>query len=269
MSVSRRFAVIAALALMVALPGVASANHSWGGYHWARQSNPFTLKVGDNVTAAWDANLITTVSDWSQSTVLNLSEVTGATKGRCRPTTGRVEVCNATYGNTGWLGVASIWISGKHITQGTVKLNDTYFNTPTYNTPEWRDLVSCQEVGHTLGLDHQDTNFDNGNLGTCMDYTSDPSTNRHPNAGDYDQLLCIYDPASAGRTLTTATHSCTGTGHLDSTTTVGSAVPGASPSAAWNSDFGRQVSSANGGKTAVFVRDLGAGQFLISFVIWA
>ncbi len=49
----------------------------------------------------------------------------------------------------------------------------------------------CQEVGHTLGLDHQDEVFDNPNLETCMDYTNDPSTNQHPNAHDYDQLATI------------------------------------------------------------------------------
>ena len=52
------------------------------------------------------------------------------------------------------------------------EVNDTYFNTAKYNTPVWRNLVMCQEVGHTLGLDHQDEIFDNVNLGTCMDYTN-------------------------------------------------------------------------------------------------
>src|SRR6266571_1036837 len=107
----------------------------------------------------------------------------------------------------GWLGVAQIWVSGLHIIQGTVKLNDTYFNTSTYNKPEWRNLVMCQEVGHTFGLDHQDTNFSNTNLGTCMDYTSNPlgpPDNEHPNQHDYDELVTIYN-------------------HLDSTTTVGTA----------------------------------------------
>jgi len=108
-------------------------------------------------------------------------------------TVGRVEVCNNTYGNNGWLGVAQIWASGSHITQGTVRLNDTYFNTATYNTPAWRNLVTCQEVGHTFGLDHQDENFNNPNLGTCMDYTNDPSTNQHPNAHDYEELDIIYN----------------------------------------------------------------------------
>ena len=49
-------------------------------------------------------------------------------------------------------------------------------------------MVMCQEVGHDFGLDHQDENFNNPNLGTCMDYTNDPSTNQHPNAHDYEEL---------------------------------------------------------------------------------
>lgn len=246
----RRVAVLAALTLIVALPGVASANHSWGSYHWARQSNPFTLKVGDNVNTTWDPYLNTTISDWSQSSVLDLAKVNGGSKGKnCRPTAGRVEVCNGAYGNTGWLGVAQIWAQGSHITQGTVRNNDTYFNTPGYNTPAWRNLVMCQEVGHTLGLDHQDENFGNPNLGTCMDYTNDPSSNQHPNTHDYQQLATIY-------------------GHLDSTTTVG-AAPVGSANGSWDAEFGQQVVKANGGKAAIFVRDLGRGARVISFVIWA
>jgi hypothetical protein len=98
-------------------------------------------------------------------------------------------------------------------------MNDSYFSQAQYNTPAWRQLVMCQEPGHTLGLDHQDENFNNPNLGTCMDYTNSPGTNQHPNKGDYDQLECIYDPADNGVTLSTSTHSCTGTGHLDSSNT--------------------------------------------------
>jgi hypothetical protein len=248
---SFRFVVIFILiAMLAAFPLAASANHSWNGYHWARTSNPFTLKVGDNVGTAWDSVLNTTISDWSQSTVLNLTKVAGGAKPRnCRPTSGRVEVCNATYGNTGWLGVAQIWASGSHITQGTVKLNDTYFNTPTYNTTAWRNLVSCQEVGHTIGLDHQDENFDNANLNTCMDYTNNPGTNQHPNQHDYDELQSIYS-------------------HLDSTTTIGAAPAGfANANMHAVENWGAKVSDS--GKAALFVRDFGNGYQVFTFVIWA
>jgi hypothetical protein len=180
--------VCLAATIVIGLATSLSASHSWGGYHWARTANPFTLKVGDNVSAAWDSYLNTALSDWSGSNVLNLTKVAGTAKPRtCKPTAGRIEVCDAAYGFNGWLGIAQIWITGgEHITQAVTKLNNSYFNTATYDTPDWRQMVICQEVGHDFGLDHQDENFNNENLGSCMDYTSDPSTNTHPNWHDYE-----------------------------------------------------------------------------------
>ena len=46
-------AVVAAASVLLLVPATAQANHSWGGYHWARTSNPFTLKLGDNVDNNW------------------------------------------------------------------------------------------------------------------------------------------------------------------------------------------------------------------------
>lgn len=246
------------LFLFAAFLPLAQAGHSWNGYHWARTANPFTLKLGDNVSPAWDSYLATTSSDWSISAVLDTTIVAGqANPKNCRPTAGKVQVCNSTYGNTGWLGVAQIWASGSHITQGTVKVNDTYFNTATYNTPAWRNLVMCQEVGHTLGLDHQDTNFNNANLGTCMDYTNDPATNQHPNQHDFDELALIYQ-------------------HLDSTTTVGSAPTSqGQPPAMTDIDlsgpgqWGKLTRSSNGGRGELYELDFGGGHKVFTFVIWA
>ena len=250
-----------AFLVAAACAAVTYANHSWGNYHWARTSNPFTLKLGNNVSSVWDPILQTTSADWSQSSVLNTTIVSGRTKPKgCRPTSGQVEVCNAAYGNTGWLGVAQIWISGSHITQGTVKLNDTYFNTATYNTPAWRNLVSCQEVGHTFGLDHQDENFNNANLGSCMDYTSDPSTNQHPNYHDYEQLETIY-------------------AHLDSTTTVSATStrqPGFSKMPPAMNDieltgppqWGKLIKGSPEEGSSIYEADFGGGHKVITFVTW-
>lgn len=252
--------VALAFGILLVLSGMtAVADHSWNGYHWARTSNPFTLKVGDNVSSAWDTYLNQAIADWSSSSVMNLTKVTGGTRPRqCRPTSGRIEACNATYGNTGWLGVAQIWITGSvHITQATTKLNDTYFNTPTYNTPAYRRLVTCQEIAHDFGLDHQDEAFDNPNLGSCMDYTSDPDgppSNEHPNAHDYAQLEAIY-------------------AHLDSTSTVGKALAGAE-SAIHQIDFegpkqwGRMRRLSESGHLAVFELDFGAGNKVLTRVIF-
>src|SRR5512134_455370 len=247
------------LAFAVATLATGYANHSWGGYHWARTSNPVNIKVGDNVNSAWDAYLDEAIGDWNVSRVVQLSEVAGGTRPKnCRPTAGRIEACNASYGNTGWLGIAQIWISGTHITQAITKLNDTYFNTAQYNTPAWRRLVTCQEIAHDFGLDHQDENFNNGNVGSCMDYTSDPDgppSNEHPNAHDFDQLEAIY-------------------GHTDSTTSAGQTVTG-NPAAMDELEldgpgqWGRLVRSTNGGRTQLFELDFGRGRKVFTHVIWA
>jgi hypothetical protein len=257
MSAAPRRAILLAFGLAAAmvLPSAVSANHSWGNYHWARTTPTFTLKLGDNVTTDWDSYLGTTSTDWSVSSVLDTTVVSGTSVKRlCSATTGMVQVCNSRYGNNGWLGVASIWASGSHITKATVKLNDTYYGTATYNTPAWRNLVMCQEVGHTFGLAHQDENFNNANLGTCMDYTSDPTANQHPNQHDYDQLVTIYS-------------------HLDSTTTIAStaaaapavAVADEAADAAW----GNLLEVTNHGHGAWYVRDLGAGNTILTHVLWA
>ena len=258
------FVTGAVVAATLGFMSPAEANHSWGGYHWARTANSFTLKLGDNVSTSWDSYLSKASSDWTISTVLDTSVVGGSTKPRlCTGKSGTVQVCNAAYGNNGWLGLASIWIAGgTHITQGTVKLNDTYFNTAAYNTPAWRAFVTCQEIGHTFGLAHQDENFTNANLGTCMDYTNDPSTNMHPNTHDFDELVTTYS-------------------HLDSTTTVAalSSAGSASPSdqggvdrgpAGAPGEWGRLVSGSESPRhVAVYERDFGGGDKEVRFVIWA
>lgn len=236
-----------------ALPSTAQASHSWSNYHWARTSNPFTLRLDNNVTSAWTTYLNQASSDWTASSVLNTTVVSGSFGSRyyCTPTTGHVEVCNYTYGSTGWLGIASISITtGNHISRAYVKVNDTYFNQATYNTPAYRRLVMCQEVGHTFGLAHQDENQTNPNLGSCMDYTRDPDgppSNEHPNSHDYAQLQTIYS-------------------HNDSFNTPRSAgaLAGESP-ATW----GKLVEGSPTHGVATYVRDHGRGNYTVTHVFWA
>lgn len=235
--------------LAFALTNTASATHSWNNYHWARQTNPFTLKLSSNLTSSWQPYLVTTSNDWSVSTVLDTTIVPGNRNPKtCRPTSGRVEVCNARYGSNGWLGLAQIWISGSHITQGAVKVNDTYMTTAPYNTTEEKNHVMCQEVGHTFGLGHQDES--GAALGTCMDYSSDIGS-QHPNQHDYDELGLIY-------------------AHLDSTTTVDATL--SSNAAANSSDlnsrqnWGRQVYRSKTGLLEVYEREFNDGSKIITSV---
>ena len=245
----RLFMLVLILALTAFPSASASATHAWGNYHWARTSNPFTLKVIDSMTTDWDDNLDVAIGDWNQSSVMNVVKEAGdssaTTRKRCRPVSGKVRACNAAYGTNGWLGLAQIWASGNHITQGTAKMNDSYLASSSYSETN-RQHVICQEIGHDWGLGHQDES--GADLNTCMDYAN-ALDNPHPNAHDYAQLESIY-------------------AHLDSSTTIAAVPTGfANADVHAQENWGEKVS--DNGKTAIFVRDFGDGNKIFTFVFWA
>lgn len=266
-----RVALVAGVAIAALKPAIAT--NSWGGYHWAGSGQNLTLKVNTAITSQWTASVGTAISDWNQSTELTLNGPisSSANTKKCNPIAGQILVCNAAYGNRGWLGIASIWLSDGHISQGTTKLNDSYFNQAQYNTPAWRSLVACQEIGHDFGLDHQDEGFGPPNLGTCMDYTNDPdgggaygSSNEHPNAHDYDMLKTIYNHDDGFTTATASTNfgiRQVGKAPPQPLSTEGS---GDSPA-----EWGRAIHKDSKGRPDVFVKDLGGGHKVITHVFWA
>jgi len=253
-----RFVVVFTLIAMLMVSSFpAGADNAWGDYHWSRTSNPISLSVIDNMTPDWDDNLDGAIADWDQSTVLDLVEQAGddstRARKRCGASKGKLVSCNYTYGNNGWLGLAQIWVKGSHITQGTAKMNDTYFNSGSYDETA-RSHVVCQEIGHLFGLDHQDES--GADLNTCMDYDNNLS-NAHPNNHDYDMLEQIYE-------------------HLDSG---GGGKPGGGPGGPPNGfdnanvhaqeNWGTKVSESANGNSAIFVRDFGNGYKIFTFVFWA
>lgn len=234
-------AAAAALAAVFAMP--ASAGHAWGSYHWARTANPFTLKLGDNVTntaySNWDGALTAASADWTASSVLDTPLTPGQVSNprRCGAVTGRLEVCNYRYGANGWLGLAQIWTSGSHIVKATAKMNDTYYDSTKYSYTAERQVM-CQEVGHGFGLSHQDES--GADLNTCMDY-SNALDNPSPNQHDYDQLQTIYNS------------------HLDATATVASTA----------AESGRVIFRRDTLGASTIVEDLGQGFRLTTYIYWA
>jgi hypothetical protein len=257
---------------------VANAGHAWGKYHWdisTADSISAPLALRDNLTSPWGSSLVNSSADWKHSLLQN-GIVFGTGNDNCGPVPGGVEVCNDHYGDNGWLGIASVWATrgrSNHITQAVVKVNDTYFDTPTYNSAAWRDFVMCQEIGHTFGLDHQDVVFSNPNLGTCMDYTNDPdgtvytrADSRSPNDHDYDMMVEIYthlnstdsgdDDGGGGKGK--------GGGKKPKKAGEAGAIDLNNPSA-----WGQAISQDAAGRNNLFERNLANGQVLVTHVLWA
>ena len=226
------------------------ASHSWGNYHWARTSNPFTLKVVDSNTSDWDDNLNRAISDWGSSSVLNLTREQGDearnARKRCAMIAGKIRSCNADYGFNGWLGLASINLSGGHISQGSAKMNDSYLKSSSYSETN-RSHVMCQEIGHDFGLDH--TSEDGSDQNTCMDYSNDLG-NPSPNTHDYQQLESIY-------------------AHLDSTTTVGFSFENSGVDVSDNpNSWGQLMSQSANGRSSTYERDNWNGSKTLTHVFW-
>jgi hypothetical protein len=217
------------------------------------------LKLGDNLTSAdWKSHLAQTSKDWnSANTPVLTAIVAGQARKRCSMVAGTTQVCNGTYGNNGWLGLASINIvDGTHITQGSAKMNDTYFNTAKYNNPNEREHVMCQEVAHTFGLDHQST--DGSSLNTCMDYFSNTGANAgstlstQPNKHDFDELNIIY-------------------AHLDSTTTVAAMTPLSAQASEVSEDpnsWGQLMRQSDNGRSSTYERFERDGSRTLTHVYW-
>lgn len=243
------------------------ATHSWGGYHWARTSPQFTLKLGDNMSSSWRPYLTKASRDWNSPTnwgwtgaqPLLTAVVAGqSAQKRCRMVAGTTQVCNGSYGFNGWLGLASINITGgDHITQGSAKMNDSYFNSSTYNNPNEKQHVVCQEIAHTFGLDHQDES--GKSLNTCMDYFSNTGANAGstlsttPNKHDFEELAIIYN-------------------HADSTTTVAGMTAMTAGSDVDITDdpnsWGQLMSQSASGRSSTYERFNHDGSKTVTHVYW-
>jgi hypothetical protein len=287
-----RVIVVGAAALVAGLltPVGIDANHQWGSYRWPNSGTGITLTIRDNVDGDWDGHLTAAAQDWDDlgrqngwpdALTLTIQDANGSGSD-CEPTSLQVVVCNGSYGSTGWLGIAQIWVQGtQDIVQATTRLNDFYFrDDPSYaayyGTDQWRQFVMCQEVGHDFGLDHQDENFYNPNLGSCMDYTANPADNQHPNQHDFEQLGSMYissgSTGGGGKTKKPGGGGGGGGGGRgkgqagefpDGVPDVAQVrVPMDSPG-----QWGQLVRS--NGRVALYDLDLGFGNHIFTFVVWA
>lgn len=286
----------AAAAVAAWAAGPASANHSWGNYHWpiAGTNHPFQVYTaltesywrsmlvnGQNVDIIGDA-----IGDWegndpdlgTYTDYLNPvdSGPSGTSAKKCDPLSQKVLVCSAYYGFRGWLGVATIWINGDHIYQATTKLNDSYHSSGTYSSYSWRALVGCQEIGHDFGLGHQNEDFDTDVTKSCMEYTKKPEGNETPDGHDYEQLKIIYDAHMAeestgdggGGGLGGGPPDGKGPNKADAFTfrEVGKPIPSATKIT--STDWGTAIGYDARGRPNVFALDIGKGLRKITHVTW-
>ena len=166
----RIFIALVIAACVFALP--VSANHALNApYRWRVTNLPLNLKIDDSAVSSADGTAAQVASaNWSTSTVVDITQVTR-----------RADI-SVVYGTACLIACTSYRLRrNSYIESATVILNQGSMSNYTAGQ---RQNVLCHEVGHALGLDHQN------DLTSCMYPTTAGAPT--PNAHDYEELELIY-----------------------------------------------------------------------------
>ncbi|CAJ1966255.1 unnamed protein product [Cylindrotheca closterium] len=164
-------------------------------YYWRTGGRGgLTLDLLNLLDDTWQGEYDIAANDWEQGDpdVLTLRSEKGVSNMPCTMAFGVMKICNENYGDTGWLGINEIIIGGSNqrtIESSLAKMNDYYLGRASL---EERRYTMCHELGHGFGLPHTDENFNNRDLGNCMDYTNRPRNNLLPGRDNFLRLQEMY-----------------------------------------------------------------------------
>ena len=166
--------------------GVVLANHPWicsgtTAYHYSPRTVGYASAVAES-------SVVRSASSYTSAYSGSVSLWNGTIISLVTSSTPKLRLFYGAYGQNGWLGLASLTSvgSGCHINSANAKLNDSYLRDTARYSQTAVNHVSCQEVGHTFGLNHNRNAND-----TCMNdriLSAGNQINQH----DIDQLNSIY-----------------------------------------------------------------------------
>ncbi len=190
--------------MVIGLSSPALASHQWLNYHWKRHDAQVTIKLVDSSSDFYRTNINgTPTSDWDGSSRhIVVRETSGvandaSTRLNCPAPKKyrRVRLCthdDYNFANPNKLGEAQVWTfpGTGHLAYATAKVE-----ADRVSSDAERRSAMCQEIGHTLGLDHRDPLASD----SCMVQTNGPE---HPDSHDYDQLANITHKHEQGEVTT-------------------------------------------------------------------
>ena len=155
-------ALLITMSTLVALPAAAGADHAWivngQAVHWASTVEPAAIDLGDNLEdPVWDNLRFAPSWVWSATTLpsggLGPSPYLRVSTRAGGLASNEVEMYDGFYGANEWVGQATLNSidSEGHIGQATIQLNRSYSLTQSQ-----KHAAINHEVGHTLGLAHED-----------------------------------------------------------------------------------------------------------------
>jgi hypothetical protein len=159
--------------------------------------NGLELEMLNALDSTWQEAFENAVADWDNGApdALTLPTRKVDVDNACSRVDGVMKVCNGNYGDTGYLGINQLitQTSNNLIISSVAKMNEFYLNNAEAVE---RQYTMCHEIGHGFGLYHTDEDFNNADLGNCLDYSPNPEVNLHPGTINYERLVILYGETS-------------------------------------------------------------------------
>eukprot|EP00956_Cyclotella_meneghiniana_P036415 scaffold125576_cov62-Cyclotella_meneghiniana.AAC.3 len=137
------------------------------------------LMIANALDDTWQDEFYDAVADWTESPALELTTERIDVDHNCTRIEGVMVVCNANFGDTGWVGINENELWDNVIYSSVSKMNEYYLRNADY--------------GHGFGLPHTDENPYNTDMGNCLDYTVTPDNNLYPGQVNYQKLNGMYN----------------------------------------------------------------------------
>jgi hypothetical protein len=166
---------------------------------WNNDGSGLELEILNALDDTWQVAFSLTVADWDfgNPDALTLRSQRVDYDPECTSVDGTLKVCNGDYGDTKWRGINQVVTDDSgYITASSARMNEFYLQ---HDTEDAKQYTICHEIGHGFGLPHTDEDFDNEDLGNCMDYTNNWDVNKHPDETNYEFLLGLYGPTGGRR----------------------------------------------------------------------
>jgi hypothetical protein len=148
------------------------------------------INAADGVYRSYITRAVDDYRESSAVVALNLSTV--PYQSLCEPIPGKIKICNGTFGNTDWYGQTILLMRDNAIVAAAIQIN-----TSKELSSDILQHTLCHQLGHALGLPHNDKASCLQDIGgAVVDETAISNQLQHPSQEDLDSLVDLYGSAS-------------------------------------------------------------------------
>ena len=117
----------------------------WDDPFVAKDDGGLHLTLRNALDDTWQSEFELAVADWMESDALRLTTERVAVDYNCNRVDGVMVVCNANFGETGWVGINENSMIGGVIVSSVAKMNEYYLRKADF---DHRRFTMCHEIGH-------------------------------------------------------------------------------------------------------------------------